>query len=230
MSHIYKRAMENTHECVMSNTYGWVTLLIHMCDTTHSYVWHDSFICVTWLIHMCDMTHSYMWHDSLICVRRRIHMWDMTPSYVCHDSFTCVPRPILFAPWLYGLGLIMHDIIGLIINATHCDIIIRIFICVPWLIWICRKDIHKCTMTHYDHNDIHRTHDQCHSLWHDHKDIHMCTTPYLNMGWLRLVGSLKLQVSFAKEPYKRDDILQKRPIILRSLLIVATPYVVIYKM
>jgi len=30
------------------------------------------------------------------------------------------------------------------------------------------------------------------------------------MGWLRLVGSLKLQVSFAKEPYKRDDILQKR--------------------
>jgi len=31
------------------------------------------------------------------------------------------------------------------------------------------------------------------------------------MGWLRLVGSLKLQVCFAKEPYKRDDILQKRP-------------------
>jgi len=29
------------------------------------------------------------------------------------------------------------------------------------------------------------------------------------MGWLRLVGSLKLQVSFAKEPYKRDDILPK---------------------
>jgi len=44
------------------------------------------------------------------------------------------------------------------------------------------------------------------------------------MGWLRLVGSLKLQVSLAKEPYKRDDILQKRRSILRSLLIVATPY------
>ena len=43
------------------------------------------------------------------------------------------------------------------------------------------------------------------------------------MGWLRLVGSLKLQVSFAKEPYKRDYVLQKRPIILRRLLIVATP-------
>jgi len=44
------------------------------------------------------------------------------------------------------------------------------------------------------------------------------------MGWLRLVGSLKFLVCFAKEPYKRDDILQKRPIILRNLLIIATPY------
>ena len=36
--------------------------------------------------------------------------------------------------------------------------------------------------------------------------------------WLYVVGSIKLQVSFAKEPCKRDDILQKRPIILSSLL------------
>ena len=43
------------------------------------------------------------------------------------------------------------------------------------------------------------------------------------IGWLRLVGSLKSQVSVAKEPYKRSNILQKRPVILRSLLIVATP-------
>ena len=41
------------------------------------------------------------------------------------------------------------------------------------------------------------------------------------IGWLRLVRSLKLQISFAKEPYKRDDILQN--IILRILLIEATP-------
>ena len=44
------------------------------------------------------------------------------------------------------------------------------------------------------------------------------------MGWLRLVGSIKLYISFAKEPYKRDDILQKRPVILSILLTVATPY------
>ena len=44
------------------------------------------------------------------------------------------------------------------------------------------------------------------------------------IGWLRSVGSIKLQVSFAKEPCKRNNILQKRPIILRSLRIEATPY------
>jgi len=44
------------------------------------------------------------------------------------------------------------------------------------------------------------------------------------LGWLRLVGSLKLLVSVAKEPYKTDYILQKRPMILGSLLIEDTPY------
>ena len=46
--------------------------------------------------------------------------------------------------------------------------------------------------------------------------IHIISVPLsvcLGMGWLRLVGSIKLQVSSAKEPYKRDDILQKRPVI-----------------
>ena len=34
-----------------------------------------------------------------------------------------------------------------------------------------------------------------------------------------------MEVSFAKEPYKRDDILQKRALIVRRLLIVGTAYV-----
>ena len=44
------------------------------------------------------------------------------------------------------------------------------------------------------------------------------------MGWLRLVGSLKLSVSFAEYRLFNRALLQKRPIILRSLLIIATPY------
>ena len=50
------------------------------------------------------------------------------------------------------------------------------------------------------------------------------TNPYnqllqqiLDIGWLRFVGSLKFYVSFAKEPYKRDYILQKGRTIVRSL-------------
>ena len=53
-----------------------------------------------------------------------------------------------------------------------------------------------------------------------------CATIMANgrMRWLRLVGSLKSQVSFAEYRLCYRALLQKRPIILRSLLIVATPY------
>ena len=46
-----------------------------------------------------------------------------------------------------------------------------------------------------------------------HHDIAIAMRAHDLRQWL-------LYVSFAKEPYKRDDILQKRPIIWRSLLIV----------
>ena len=46
-----------------------------------------------------------------------------------------------------------------------------------------------------------------------------------SMGWLRLVGSLKLnlQVSFAEYSLFYTAVLHKRPVIWRSLLTVATP-------
>jgi len=71
--------------------------------------------------------------------------------------------------------------------------------------YVTRKHIqtHTCTCTH--------THTQTNTI-------------LSHMGWLRLAGSFKLLVSFAKESYKRDDILQQRPTILRSLLIIATSY------
>jgi len=43
------------------------------------------------------------------------------------------------------------------------------------------------------------------------------------MGWLRLLGSLKFWVSLAEYSLLYKALLQKRPIILRSLLIAATP-------
>ena len=44
------------------------------------------------------------------------------------------------------------------------------------------------------------------------------------MRWLRLVGSLKWYVSYVRYSLFYKALLQKRPIILCSLLIVATPY------
>jgi len=77
------------------------------------------------------------------------------------------------------------------------------------------------------------------------RSCHILTANFFGrMWWLRLSGSWKLYVSFAeyrllyralsralgratysqKGPYKRDDILQKRHIIFRNLIIVATTY------
>jgi len=57
-----------------------------------------------------------------------------------------------------------------------------------------------------------------------------CTLVRMLMGWLRWVGSLKVKISNANKPYKRHDILPKRPVILRSLLIVAIPYRLLFSM
>jgi len=56
------------------------------------------------------------------------------------------------------------------------------------------------------------------------------THEQLYMGWLQVVGSLKWQVSFAEYRLFYRALLQKRPIILRSLPIVATPYAQYAKM
>jgi len=65
----------------------------------------------------------------------------------------------------------------------------------------------------------------CVCAWHT---ICMCVCVCLydipHMEWLQVVGSLKLHVSFAEYNLFCRALLQKRPFILRSLLIVATPY------
>jgi len=59
------------------------------------------------------------------------------------------------------------------------------------------------------------------AVWACHAQL--LTVIAFRMGWLRLESSLRSYFFFAKEPYKSDYILQKRLIIFRSLLIVATP-------
>jgi len=67
-------------------------------------------------------------------------------------------------------------------------------------------------------------------MWHIWGMCHICavlmshSTRIRDMGWLRFVGSLKLYVSLQNIGLFYRALLQKRPIILRSLLAEATPY------
>jgi len=178
-----------------------MTPLLHMRNMTHAYTRHDLFTRVTRPIYTCAMTHSYAQHDSFLCVIWPIHMCDMTHLHLCCDSFTCVTCLIHCVTWR------IHTC-----DMTHSYVRRDSFTCATWL-------IHMRDMTHSYVCDMPHSRVRRDSIIWVTCLIHSC-----GMGWLRLVGSLKLQVSFAREPYKRNDILQKRPIILRSLLIVATPY------
>jgi len=63
------------------------------------------------------------------------------------------------------------------------------------------------------------------------ESCHMCmhlwrvNEPLCDMGWLRLVVSIKLQVAFAENRLFYRALLQKRPIIQSILLTEANPYV-----
>jgi len=83
-----------------------------------------------------------------------------------------------------------------------------------WFVSVCYYSVHPAPHT------LHPT-----IIW---RIRYTCYCMIWCMGWLCLVGSIKWWVSFAKEPYRRDDILQKRPIILSILLTVATPYQISY--
>ena len=79
------------------------------------------------------------------------------------------------------------------------------------------------------------THTPCTCSWHSssvytsfRSSLSLCLSlthlTYAPMGWLRLVGSIKLQVSFAEYSLFYRALLQKRRIMLSILLSEATPY------
>ena len=76
------------------------------------------------------------------------------------------------------------------------------------------KDIHLCLVLHTIAGKI-ISDDEIHQLLPSFQGLttYIQTPTRTVMEWQRLVGSLRLHASFAKEPNKRDDILQKRRII-----------------
>ena len=83
-------------------------------------------------------------------------------------------------------------------------------------IWMRRRHTYEWVMSHVWMRRRHTYEWVCHT----HESV---MTRLTGMVWLRLVASLKLYVSFAEYSLFYRALLQKRPIILRSLLILATP-------
>jgi len=227
-----------THWYVWHDSLICVTWLIDMCDMTHWYVWHDSLICVPWLIDMCDMTLWYVRHDSLICATwlfhtcmmirlgttplrfRRLHILDsftcatwlyytyaITHPYVQHDSF-------IFKWWLI-LARFRSDLVACT-YMTHSDVRNEPIVRTLWLIYV-------CDMTHSHVRDDTFRHDAALTSSPAHtRLIQMCdvTPSYVCYGVATISRLLKIIGLFCRIL----TLLQTRPISLRSLLIVATPY------
>ena len=81
-----------------------------------------------------------------------------------------------------------------------------------------QTDRHTQIYTYIHTHTLSLTHTHTQTVTHSHPHTHN-----KGMGWLQIVGSLKSWVSFAEYCLFCRAHLQKRPIILRSLLFVATP-------
>jgi len=211
----YSHVWHDSFICATYNAFILAPWRIHTCGMAHSCSWHVLFTCVSHvftcvilLIHTCELTRLYVTGNLFIHATWRIYMCNMTCSCVWYALFICVIWRIHLCDMTYSY--VWHDPFVLLTwifhmcDMTHSFVWNDSFKCMTWL-------THMCDMTHwYVCNTLPRS-----DLW---------PFTYTRMGWLWLVGSIKLQVSFAKEPYKRDYILQKRPIILSILRTVASPY------
>jgi len=116
----------------------------------------------------------------------------------------------LYAIWLVMSGMVQVRCtwhVTVVCDMTHPH--------ATWLVYSGQLDV-----THYISHGASRMYVTCHCcVWHD---SYMRDNFIFDMGWLWWVGSLKWYVSFAEYRLFYTALLQKRPIILRSLLIVAT--------
>ena len=152
---------------------------------------------------MCAITYLHVCHNCGYSLMQ-INVTMSPPSeYVWHGPLTCVT-------WLIYMCDMTQPPSEYVRHGP--------LTCVIWLV-----HAHSCQMRLSTHADqCNRRPNMC-DMTHS-REMSFCAHADQYMGWLRLVGFLKLYFYFAKETYKRDDILQKRLMILRSLLNVATPY------
>jgi len=161
-----------------------------MCAMIHSCtrVWHGLFI------YMCDVTNSYayVWHDPFMYTGLtwliHIHVW--------HDPFVCI-----HVTWLIHVPVCDMTHPYACTRVWH-DSSIYMYTCVTWLIHI---RVHVCGMTHPYTCTWHKQFICIYATWFIHTQV--CDINHSHV-------THKPFVCHTKEPYNRDYILQKRPIIL----------------
>jgi len=163
-----------------------------------TYEWVMSNIWMSHVAHMNESCHTYEW-----VISKGSTIVTAQPTLIFTNMYSRTSYvwhdSFIFVTWLIHMC-----------GMTHSYVWHDSFICVTWL-------IHTGDMTHsYVWHDSSHSHTQEHVL----KNIfsRTCTYAVATIGRL-----LKILGLFCKRAHKRDDILQKRPMIFRSLLIVATP-------
>jgi len=161
----------------------WMSHVTHMSESCLTREWvrharHDSFMCVIRLMHMCDMTHWYVWHDSLICVTWLIHM---TLWHVWHDPLICVT-------WLIHICDMTHSHTR---HDSFMNVIQLIYICVTHLTY--QRVTSRIRVRGTDEREYSSHHTTPTSYKHTQRmSLIVLSIKKPSMGWLRLVGSIKL--------------------------------------
>jgi len=176
---------------------------------------------------------------TLIRATTHTHTHTNTPAPTTHPTFT--PTPTQRGPWRYigermGTKGAVHNGVTRILaensenRMQHFPVCMYIHVYVTYICIYIHVYMYIYMCIHiYELIHIYR----CMYIYtyifmsiYVHIYIGLCTRIYtykhICMGWLRLVGSLKLQVSFEEYCVFYRALLQKRPIMLRSLLIEAT--------
>ena len=195
--------------CGIWPIYGTWLFDVHLLCVVHARVERSPGIMSgTWFLHTWTMTLSramtlYVRHDLFTCATWRI---DIHLYVMCVHVSRVAPSQIVFVcrTWLTHWYVRHHFLTLIRMLCAHSGRALprlSVFLCVGHDSFICGP-----------------------SLVDTHSYV-VCILCTQHMGWLRLVGSLKWWVSFAEYSLSYRALLQKRPMILRNLLllIIATP-------
>ena len=162
------------------------------------------YMCVRVFLHVCGSVITCVWECYDTRVRVLVHVCESVSTYVWEFFYMCG-----------RVFLICADACESVVICCESVFIYLIW----WKCWYLWESFDLWALFARVLWDVWESVSICGYVW---ESVVICCASV--MGWPRSVGSLKLQVSVENTGLFCRALLQKRPVILRSLLIVATPY------